>query len=541
MDASTAARLRKRFWFVFIVLFVLWYLLLYVVDWSALPGRTSTAENFQSEAIQSHPADPLDATTEIPSSHGQDNVSVHEETPPPEKKGDLVPDLDGLEKELEPLLKQNNGKSSCSGRYVYMHDLPARFNDDLIKQCKLLDPWVDMCAYTANQGLGMEVGNPGKIVQARDWFYTHQFSLEPIFHARMKQYDCLTNDSYKAAAVFVPYYAGFDVARYLWADFNASVLDSGARDLVNWLRERPEWKVMWGKDHFFIAGRVTWDFRRLGTTWGNSLLVMPESENMSALTIESSPWDKNDFAIPYPTDYHPSSDEEVAQWQSKMRKQRRGTLFSFAGAERPSMQDPIRSQVMKQCVQSRRKCKLLECKSEDKNCEKATDVIKLFQRSIFCLQPPGDTFTRRSIFDSILAGCIPVLFNPASFYVQYIWHLPKDFTNYSVLIPEDDVKENKVSIERVLARIPRRRVAAMREQVIRLIPKVIYANPRGRLKRVEDAFDLAVKGVIGRVERLRNKEEKEFDEQKSWKYYTFGTVEKHEWDHYFRRRNLTAR
>lgn len=338
MDASTAARLRKRFWFVFIVLFVLWYLLLYVVDWSALPGRTSTAENFQSEAIQSHPADPLDATTEIPSSHGQDNVRVHEETPPPEKKGDLVPDLDGLEKELEPLLKQNNGKSSCSGRYVYMHDLPARFNDDLIKQCKLLDPWVDMCAYTANQGLGMEVGNPGKIVQARDWFYTHQFSLEPIFHARMKQYDCLTNDSYKAAAVFVPYYAGFDVARYLWADFNASVLDSGARDLVNWLRERPEWKVMWGKDHFFIAGRVTWDFRRLGTTWGNSLLVMPESQNMSALTIESSPWDKNDFAIPYPTDYHPSSDEEVAQWQSKMRKQRRGTLFSFAGAERPSMQ-----------------------------------------------------------------------------------------------------------------------------------------------------------------------------------------------------------
>nr|GLL33613.1 probable xyloglucan galactosyltransferase GT11 [Ipomoea trifida] len=541
MDASTAARLRKRFWFVFIVLFVLWYLLLYVVDWSALPGRTSTAENFQSEAIQSHPADPLEATTEIPSSHGQDNVRVHEETPPPEKKGDLVPDLDGLEKELEPLLKQNNGKSSCSGRYVYMHDLPARFNDDLIKQCKLLDPWVDMCAYTANQGLGMEVGNPGKIVQARDWFYTHQFSLEPIFHARMKQYDCLTNDSYKAAAVFVPYYAGFDVARYLWADFNASVLDSGARDLVNWLRERPEWKVMWGKDHFFIAGRVTWDFRRLGTTWGNSLLVMPESQNMSALTIESSPWDKNDFAIPYPTDYHPSSDEEVAQWQSKMRKQRRGTLFSFAGAERPSMQDPIRSQVMKQCVQSRRKCKLLECKSEDKNCEKATDVIKLFQRSIFCLQPPGDTFTRRSIFDSILAGCIPVLFNPASFYVQYIWHLPKDFTNYSVLIPEDDVKENKVSIERVLARIPRGRVAAMREQVIRLIPKVIYANPRGRLKREEDAFDLAVKGVIGRVERLRNKEEKEFDEQKSWKYYTFGTVEKHEWDHYFRRRNLTAR
>lgn len=564
MDVSTAARLRKRFWFVFFVLFVLWYLLLYVVDWSGLPGRTSPSQNFQSESIQSHPADPSDATTttihdNVPTSRETDNVRVHEEkrideeeeeeeSPPPpppaaaaEKKGELIPDFEGLVKELEPLLKQNNGGKSCAGRYVYMHDLPSEFNDELMKQCKLLDPWVDMCAYTANEGLGMELGNPQKVFQERDWFSTHQFSLEPIFHARMKQYDCLTDDSSKASAIFVPYYAGFDIARYLWGDFNASVQDSGAQRLMDWLREKPEWNVMGGKDHFFIAGRVTWDFRRVGSSWGNSLLVLPESQNMSALTIESSPWNKNDFAIPYPTYYHPSTDEEVAQWQSRMRRQRRGTLFSFAGAERPSMQDPIRSQVMKQCMQSRRKCRLFECKSQDKKCEKAIYVMKLFQKSIFCLQPPGDTFTRRSTFDSILAGCIPVFFTPASFYVQYIWHLPKDFTKYSVLISEDDVKENKVSIEKVLSRIPRRRVAAMREQVIRLIPRVIYGNPRERLKKVEDAFDLAVKGVIGRVERLRKKEEKEFDEEKSWKYYTFGTVGKHEWDHFFRRRNLTAR
>jgi hypothetical protein len=36
----------------------------------------------------------------------------------------------------------------------------------------------------------------------------------------------------------------------------------------------------------------------------------------------------------------------------------------------------------------------------------------------------------------MLAGSIPVFFHPGSAYVQYIWHLPKNYTRYSVFIPE---------------------------------------------------------------------------------------------------------
>ena len=60
-----------------------------------------------------------------------------------------------------------------------------------------------------------------------------------------------------------------------------------------------------------------------------------------------------------------------------------------------------------------------------------------------------------------------------------------------------------------------------------------------RLERLEDAFDIAIKGVVERVEGLR-KEVREgkdtslsFDEESSWKYYKFGITGKHEWDHYF--------
>ncbi|CAN6678365.1 unnamed protein product [Malus baccata var. baccata] len=54
-------------------------------------------------------------------------------------------------------------------------------------------------------------------------------------------------------------------------------------------------------------------------------------------------------------------------------------------------------------------------------------------------------------------------------------------------------------------------LAALREEVIRLIPRVIYADPRAsRLATVEDAFEIAVKGVLGKVQKTRKdmKEEK---------------------------------
>ncbi|OMO91217.1 Exostosin-like protein [Corchorus olitorius] len=295
----------------------------------------------------------------------------------------------------------------------------------------------------------------------------------------MRQYKCLTNDPSAASAIYVPYYAGLDVGRYLW-DPDGFMRDYDATNLVKWLASRPEWKKMWGRDHFLVAGRINWDFRRdpkNESDWGNELLNFPESRNMTMLVIESSPWNYNDFGIPYPTYFHPSSDADVFQWQNRMRRLKRRYLFAFAGARRPNLHESIR--------------------------------------------------------------CIPVFFHPGSAYVQYIWHFPKDFNKFSVLIPANDVKFGKANIERVLQRIPREKRAAMKEEVIKLIPKVIYADPSSKLETIEDAFDITVKGVVDRVETVRKemiegKEvNSEFDEEESWKYFTFGKLGVHEWDRFF--------
>ncbi|CAN6285705.1 unnamed protein product [Urochloa humidicola] len=445
---------------------------------------------------------------------------------------------------FERALKTAENKSDpCGGRYIYVHELPPRFNEDMLRDCEKLTVWTNMCRFMSNDGLGPPLSDEEGVFSSTGWYGTNQFSVDVIFGNRMKQYECLTKDSSIAAAVFVPFYAGFDIARYLWG-YNISTRDAASLDLVDWLMKKPEWNVMGGRDHFLVAGRITWDFRRLTeqeSDWGSKLLFLPAAKNMSMLVVESSPWNSNDFGIPYPTYFHPAKDADVFLWQDRMRSLERPWLFSFAGAPRPGDPMSIRGQLIDQC-RSSSVCKLLECDLGESKCHSPSTIMKMFQSSLFCLQPQGDSYTRRSAFDSMLAGCIPVFFHPGSAYVQYTWHLPKNYTRYSLFIPEDDIRTRNASIEERLKSIHPDVVKNMREEVINLIPRVIYADPRSKLETLKDAFDVSIEAIINKVTKLRrdiiaDREDKDFIEENSWKYSLLEdgqrTIGPHEWDPFF--------
>ncbi|KAH7666062.1 Exostosin-like protein [Dioscorea alata] len=403
-----------------------------------------------------------------------------------------------------PQLQTTLSKSfnECIGKYIYIQNIPSQYNTDLVRDCNKLSQWTDMCMAVTNTGLGPNISNINN-----GWYNTNQFTLEIIFHNRMKHYKCLTTNSSQASAIFIPFYAGLDVGRHLWGA-DTSVRDSNSMELLKWVKSRPEWQRMGGKDHFLVAGRVTWDFRRIMVSgWGNNFLNQPETQNITTLIIESSPWHTNDFAIPYPTYFHPSTKNEILTWQEKVRNISRKYLFSFAGAPRLDMSSSIRQRIFEQCGLSKR-CKLLDCRNDGNECFSATSIMKLFESSIFCLQPKGDSYTRRSTFDAMVSGCIPVFFDRESAYFQYKWYLPKNYTLYSVFVPEDVVNEGKVKLEELLSEFTKEEVIRMREEVIKMIPKLIYGDPRVELEGWKDAFDVAIERVIERVGKIRSEMKK---------------------------------
>ena len=48
-------------------------------------------------------------------------------------------------------------------------------------------------------------------------------------------------------------------------------------------------------------------------------------------------------------------------------------------------------------------------------------IARLYWNSTFCLQPQGDAVSRKAIVDSLLLGCIPVLFHEGQAQ-QWPWH-----------------------------------------------------------------------------------------------------------------------
>jgi xyloglucan galactosyltransferase MUR3 len=405
-----------------------------------------------------------------------------------------------------PLVSLVQTIDPCIGRYIYVYDLPEQFNAEILDDCQNLSLWFDMCPLIINSGLGPELNNTHEVLQETGWYRTDQWVLEIIFHSRMKQYECLTTNYSMATAVSVPYYAGLDVMRYLWDKSTEKArIDKLAVELIDWLRQRPEWVAKSGKDHFIVSGRTTWDLHRdLNDSWGSKLLRIPEVQNMTVLSIERRHWVNNEYAIPYPTYFHPLSKSQVVTWQQNVRSQERPWLFTFAGKRRPNMPHMVRNHLIDQCSLSN-KCKLHECIVGNHDCNSPSNLIKLFMESKFCLQPPGDTLTRRSIFDSMIAGCIPVFFNDASAQLQYKWHFPREFNSFSVFISEDAVKAGQVLVEDVLLTYSDDQIRDMREEVIKSIPRLIYKDPRFKSEDLKDAFDVAVDGVLDRIREIHEK------------------------------------
>jgi septum formation topological specificity factor MinE len=111
-----------------------------------------------------------------------------------------------------------------------------------------------------------------------------------------------------------------------------------------------------------------------------------------------------------------------------------------------------------------------------------------------------------------------------------------------VFIPENDIRKKNITIEERLSQIPSEKVIAMREEVINLIPRLVYADPRSKLETFKDAFDVSVQAIIDKVTQARRdmvegRTDDDFIEEISWKYALLEegqrVVGPHEWDPFF--------
>ncbi|XP_058104692.1 xyloglucan galactosyltransferase XLT2 [Magnolia sinica] len=397
--------------------------------------------------------------------------------------------------------------TSCDSGKVFVYDLPPVFNKQLSEECDALNPWNSRCDALSNDGFGTPApGLAGLVPENLDpaWYSTDQFTAEIIYHNRMLSHRCRTVDPDSATAFYVPFYAGLAVGKYLWSsNYTARDRDRLCGMLLEWLDQQESWKRSYGWDHFMMLGRITWDFRRSkDDDWGGSFLYMPGMKNVTRLLIERNPWDELDIGVPYPTGFHPRTESDIREWQDHVRNRSRTTLFCFAGGTRSEFKNDFRGILLDQCDREKDACRAVDCSGTKCSNGSSSRILELFLDSNFCLQPRGDSFTRRSIFDCMIAGSIPVFFWRRTAYLQYKWHLPEDPESYSVFIDRRAVS-NGTSIRAVLEGLGEERVKRMKDKIVEYIPKFVYAAPKEGLAGMKDAFDVSLEGVLRRFQEQR--------------------------------------
>ncbi|KAH7847954.1 hypothetical protein Vadar_032038 [Vaccinium darrowii] len=405
--------------------------------------------------------------------------------------------------------------SECDSRRIYVYDLPPMFNYDLRNNCHRLDPWHDKCDKYLNDGLGPAAKElagivPESILPA--WYWTDHYWGEVVYHNRMLNYKCRTLEPESATAFYIPFYAGLAVGQYLFGNHSTSERDWHCDRMIEWVQQQKWWKRSNGSDHFIMLGRLTWAFRRLKQDpgWGTFLIHRPEMKNVVRLAVERNVWDPMEIAVPYPTIFHPRSQSDIAEWQRFVRSRRRNHLFALVGGARVSIKNDFRGVLQNQCLNASGVCRHVDCNRE--NClDGTTAIMAAFLDSDFCFQPRGDGFTRRSVFDCMLAGSIPVFFWRKTAYLQYERFVPDEPESYSVFIDHNDVR-NGTDIRRVLEGYGKEEVERMRERVIENIPNFLYAESNRGLKDGRDAFDIAIDGVLSKMQGSHGEgEDREFD------------------------------
>jgi hypothetical protein len=166
------------------------------------------------------------------------------------------------------------------------------------------------------------------------------------------------------------------------------------------------------------------------------------------------------------------------------RDAKRPILMHFIGSMRGD--EAVRKNIIQQCASYKDP---LICSAYDPS-RMTPGRLAEARNSTFCLEPAGDSPSRKSISDVIALGCIPVFFHPAQLKFYGInW----DGWSAFVSMPRQEFANGSIDLHQYLAAIPKDEVQRMQ--------KSLYENAHKFQTQVSDNGDDQLSNLLGYLQR----------------------------------------
>ena len=159
----------------------------------------------------------------------------------------------------------------------------------------------------------------------------------------------------------------------------------------------------------------------------------------------------------------------LAPWQHLLSRRRDNLAVAYtAGSRSRGEAALLRAALKRSCIDGRPWCdtRAPEAKGAGVGEQDFSGISALYYAATFCLQPIGDTISRKGMVDALLLGCIPVLFHRGQ-QQQWGWFWGSWVTDATVLFNMTAVIDGTVDVVHQLRGISPARVTAMRETISR--------------------------------------------------------------------------
>lgn len=214
---------------------------------------------------------------------------------------------------------------------------------------------------------------------------------------------------------------------------------------------------------------------------------------VSDLMDDRRPW-PHLVSIPYPSSIHATvEDSRFDLLHSQTHHSQRRYLVSFIGSPHSGVDESrgkyagTRERLIAECGMNPHICYAFDPKRHKLVCG---EIVRVYGDSTFCLQPGGDSPYRKGLYDSILAGCIPVVFG---LYLTQVapWHFWARHRNDIVVVNETKYLQGEIDIFRDLMSISKFRIRRMQISIAQHAHRLQYALS----DYPDDAVDILLHGA----------------------------------------------
>ncbi|XP_059304358.1 probable arabinosyltransferase ARAD1 [Lycium ferocissimum] len=267
---------------------------------------------------------------------------------------------------------------------VYVYEMPSKFTYDLL--------WLFRNTYRDTSNLTSNGSPVHRLIEQHSIDYWLWADLIAPESERLLKNVVRVHNQEEADLFYIPFFT--TISFFLMEKQQCKAL---YREALKWVMDQPAWNRSEGRDHI-LPVHHPWSFKSVRKFMKKAIWLLPDMDSTGNWYKPGQVYLEKDLILPYVAN--------VDLCDAKcLSVSKRTTLLFFRGRLKRNAGGKIRAKLVEQ-LRGADGVSIEEGTAGEGGKAAAQSGMR---KSIFCLNPAGDTPSSARLFDAIVSGCIPII------------------------------------------------------------------------------------------------------------------------------------